>query len=336
MSDDASCTGPHPWDKVVSDYTASITNHTPATQRLESSQLFLGQLVSLTDHSDISEEQCTSAITNLIRVTLDSQHTTTTLRNFLLAEEVVTFVRCLITVTGTVDFLVQAFAAATKVKGMGCEYFANFVIKLLTSWIDPAQSKPPLNVTPGFVCAVFTIICECDNRQKELTGKKLCKRNDLDNDLLPLIHAALWCETAESINSKDERSYTALHRAVGLFHLPSVTQALLTHPGIDVNVREVISQTPLVFLSNCLNPLAEKDFRLFLIIVDHPDLNVSIRDDNGKNVIDHLCHHLTDPDSEPNVALQMIQKVCQHKTVTTTTTDSCQTYDVISRSTPRQ
>ena len=314
---------PIPWSEVVSEYRDSITEDSTDTYRMEASRLMVYKLTkTLTDNTetDVTAEHCVSAISALLRVTLDSKHTTPTLQDFLLSQEVVTLVRAMVTVTGSVGYIMQAVTMATEEEGIGFKYFTQYIADLLISWID--LTSGPLTVKSGFICSLISLMYQCLGRQKEACGNCVTTTSILDRTLLPLVTAALGSETTESINTGDEYSYTALHRSVGSLMLPSVTRELLKHPGIDVNVRNCDGDTPLLYLVWEGHELGRSHIDICSILLSHPNIDVSICDYKGGTVMDDLCHHLTKPESDTRVALQMIQQVCQHKTVTTNMTQT--------------
>ena len=279
---------------------------------------------TLTDNTetDVTTEQCVSAISALLRVTLDSKHTTPTLQEFLLSHEVVTLVRAMVTVTGSVDYIIQAVTMATTEEGVGFEYFIQYIAKLLASWID--LQSGPLNVKPGFIPSLLSIVMKSSSRQWDACGNHALQNEVLDKDLHSIVKLALGSETTESINTVYESSYKyqALHIFASTYRLPSVTRELLKHPGIDVNARTLKGETPLVYLVMERRSPNHNHLDVFSILMSDPDIDVSIDDYIGKSVVDHLSHHLTAPESDTSVILQMIQQVCHHKTVTTNMTQT--------------
>ena len=314
---------PIPWSEVVFEYRDSITEDSTDTYRLKASRLMVDKLTkTLTDNTetDVTTEQCVSAISALLRVTLDSKHTAPNHQEFLSSQEVVTLVHAMVTVTGSVDYIIQAAILAIQGNGVGFKFFIQYIANLLTSWID--LKSGPLKVKPGFICSLMSLMFHCMNRQEEACGNVSFMVSILDKALLTLVTAALGSETTESINTGGEYSYTALHVSVGTYRLLSVTRELLKHPGIDVNVRDCAGCTPLVYLVWVGHELGRSHIDICSILLSHPNIDVSICDDECKSVVDLLCHHVTKPESDTSVALQMIKQVCQHKTVTTNMTQT--------------
>ena len=74
------------------------------------------------------------------------------------------------------------------------------------------------------------------------------------------------------VNAKDNLGNTELHRAINMGNLEDVTK-LLAQPGIDVNIRNGLEETPVIMAAK--RPLSHREPRILAALLEQPGVDVN-------------------------------------------------------------
>ena len=315
----------HEWpgQTLLTDYTSSIEDTTVAKQRLEASRLFVDNLtIALSgDHSEahVSKDQCKATISQLVRVSLVTNHSTPELQKFLLSQEVVTLVHTLVYAMDhmadggiVLDGLLDGVGRSSKI---GWKGLINHGIQIISHWFLKQGSYLPTR--EGFIRSAFRFVRDCSEQQKSVVGNRLYDESTMDAVLSKLVRISLRNETATSINAREDgRGLTLLHSSTGVLLLPLTTRELLQYPDIDVNVQCSLGYTPVLLVVNQLQNIDDRHGRVFDELLDCSKVDVKITDSEGENAMDHLFEQLEKKDPMESIILTMIKGIHSHPTTT--------------------
>jgi ankyrin repeat protein len=88
------------------------------------------------------------------------------------------------------------------------------------------------------------------------------------------------------VNIQDKHNWTPLHIAC-LNHQLANVKLLLSHPDININIKNKDGQTP---LDKVCEHESEKSLKIIKLLLQRPELNINIKDELGNTTL-HYCYY---------------------------------------------
>ena len=295
--------GASPFSLAIEEFRGCLKD--PDTDRLIACGHLIKRLTdTFTSDPIVKEEECTLAVYTLVYSVLESTDTTQELRNVLLSSKMTSLVSAMLTSCGDAGVILTGVEKAIGKPGVGFHDITAYIFQLLQAWFLADHSR--ILTKPLFIQSLLSIVYRCIDRQEAVSGHRGLNFDLCERTLLPLVKVAVKTETIESINSRNGRSFTALHTAVGSFYLVSVTRELLKHPWIDVNVTNSSEETPLLYLLSQGQVISERHLDLIHILLRQPSIDLTAEAKSKQNVAQRLCYHLTGAYTDINTRKKLL------------------------------